>query len=310
VHEGSKRAIVAAFAANLGIALSKLLAFAFTGAASLLAEAIHSFADTGNQGLLMLGSARASRPADDRHPFGHATRRYFYAFLVALVLFSFGGLFAIFEGVDKLRHPHEPQGLGWAVAVLLVAVVLESFSLRTAVSEAKALKKPDASWFRFIRTTKNAELPVVLLEDFAALIGLGFALTGVILAAVLDEPRWDAAGSLAIGLLLVAVALVLAIETSSLLLGEAATEEDVAAITAAALSHPDVVRVIHLRTEHTGPEEIVVAAKLEFRHELDVERLADAIDEVEVLIRTAVAEVNLIFIEPDVYRAGLEPSPD
>lgn len=310
MQEGSRRAIVAAFAANVGIALSKLIAFVFTGAASLLAEAIHSFADTGNQGLLMVGSKRASLPADDRHPFGHASRRYFYAFLVALVLFSAGGLFAIYEGVDKMRHPHEPEGLGWAVAVLAVAFVLESFSLRTAVRESRPLKRRRESWFHFIRHTKNAELPVVLLEDFAALVGLAFALAGVILASTTGNSRWDAAGSLTIGIVLVLVALLLGTEMASLLLGESATPEDQAAIRRALEAHDDVLRVIHLRTEQIGPEEIVVAAKLEFRHDLEFERLADTIDEVEVRVRDAVPAATLIFIEPDVYRAGLDPSPD
>src|SRR5262245_47088019 len=197
MHEGSKRAIIAAFLANLGIAVSKFVAFVFTGSASMLAEAIHSVADTGNQGLLMLGSKRARTPPDDEHPFGYSNRRYFYAFLVSVVLFSAGGLFAIFEGVEKLRNPHEPEGLGWAVAVLLAAVVMESLSLRTAVQEGRQLKPRGRSWLQFIRRTKNAEIPVVLLEDFAALTGLGFALVGVVLAGVTDEPRWDAAGSLA-----------------------------------------------------------------------------------------------------------------
>jgi cation diffusion facilitator family transporter len=304
VHEGSKRAIVAAFLANLGIALSKFVAFLFTGAASMLAEAIHSVADTGNQGLLMIGGKRARQPADDEHPFGYANRRYFYAFLVALVLFSAGGCFAIFEGVEKLRDPHEPEGLGWAVAVLLAAFVMESFSLRTAVREGGRMKRSSTSWVRFIRGTKNAEIPVVLLEDFAALVGLAFALTGVILAAVTDEPRWDAAGSLAIGALLVVVAVVLAVEMSSLLLGEAASPHDVAAIRTAMESHDEVLQVIHLRTEHNGPDDIVVAAKLEFRHDLTVRELADIIDEVEVRVRAAVPAAALVFLEPDVYRAA------
>lgn len=310
MHDGSKRAIIAAFLANLGIALSKFVAFAFTGSASLLAEAIHSVADTGNQGLLMVGSKRARTPPDEKHPFGYSNRRYFYAFLVSLVLFSAGGLFAIYEGVDKLRHPHEPEGLGWAVAVLLAAVVMESLSLRTAVQEGQRMKPRGRSWLQFIRHTKNAEIPVVLLEDFAALTGLGFALVGVILAAATNEPRWDAAGSLAIGTLLVCVAVLLAIEMSSLLLGEAAAPEDVDAIRRAMESHPEVMRVIHLRTEQLGPDEIFVATKLEFRHDLELRRLADVVNEVEVLVRDAVPTANLIFIEPDVYRADVDVSSD
>jgi cation diffusion facilitator family transporter len=310
MQDGSRKAVAAAFAANLGIALSKFVAFFFTGAASLLAEAIHSVADTGNQGLLVVGSARAAHPPDEQHPFGHGTRRYFYAFLVALVLFSAGGVFAIFEGIDKLRNPHAPEGLGWAVGVLLVAVVLESFSLRTALREGRTIKPAGRSWWWFIRHTKSAEIPVVVLEDFAALVGLGFALTGVILSAVTNQPRWDALGSLAIGVLLVVVAVVLGTEMASLLVGESASAEDEAAIREAMLSHPAVVRIIHLRTQHLGPDELLVAAKLEFRHDLDVEQLADLIDEVEERVRKAVPTANLIFIEPDVYRAGLDASAD
>jgi cation diffusion facilitator family transporter len=304
VHEGSKRAIIAAFLANLGIAISKLVAFVFTGAASMLAEAIHSGADTANQGLLMLGGRQARRPADEQHPFGYGTRRYFWAFIVALVLFSLGGLFAIFEGIEKLREPHELDSVEWAIGVLLVAIVLEAFSFRTAIREGRHLKQPRRSWWQFIRHTKNPELPVVLLEDFAALTGLGIALTGVTLAEITHEPRWDAAGSLAIGALLVVVAAVLAYEMSSLLLGESAAPEDLAAIRAAMESHPRVMRIIHLRTEHVGPDEIVVAAKLEFEHHLDVEHLATVIDEVEARTRAAVPAATLIFIEPDVYRVG------
>src|SRR3954447_14833810 len=205
MHEGSKTAILAAFVANLGIALSKFAAFAITGAASMLAEAIHSLADTGNQGLLMLGGVRSRRPADEVHPFGYGTLRYFWAFVVALVLFSVGGLFAIFEGVEKLINPHELEDPRIAIAVLLVAVVLESFSLRTALKESRAERR-NKSILQFVRRTKIPELAVVVLEDIGALIGLTFALTGVILASVLDESRWDAVGSLAIGILLVVIA--------------------------------------------------------------------------------------------------------
>ena len=281
MHEGSKKAIIAAFLANLGIAIAKLIAFLFTGAASMLAEAIRSGADTANQGLLMLGGRQARRPADEQHPFGYGIRRYFWAFIVSLVLFSLGGLFAIFEGIEKLREPHELEVAEWAIGVLLVAIVLESISFRTAIREGRHLKRSQRSWWQFIRRTKNPELPVVLLEDFAALTGLVFALTGVTLAEVTDEPRWDAAGSLAIGVLLVIVAAVLAYEMSSLLLGESAApgrsgrdpgRDGVTSVRDA---------IIHLRTEHLGPDEIVVAAKLEFEHQLDVEHLATAIDEVE-----------------------------
>jgi cation diffusion facilitator family transporter len=304
-HEGSKRAILAAFLANLGIALSKFVVFLLTGAASLLAEAIHSVADTGNQGLLFHGSRAASRPADDEHPFGYGNRRYFWAFIVALVLFSMGGLFAIYEGIQKLMHPHELENVGLAIGILVFAVVLEGLSFRTAYIETNRVRPQGTSLWRHIRETKSPELPVVLLEDTGALVGLLFALFGVTMAHVTDEPRWDAAGSLAIGVLLVVIALFLANEMASLLLGETASPRDVARIRDAIEAHDCVLRIIHLRTEHIGPDEIVLATKLEFNHGMTIEQLADEIDRVEASVRAAVPATRLIFIEPDVYR----PSP-
>jgi cation diffusion facilitator family transporter len=301
-QEGSKRAIIAAFLANLGIAASKFIVFFLTGAASLLAEAIHSTADTGNQGLLMLGSKQSQRPADDEHPFGYANRRYFWAFIVALVLFSLGGLFAIFEGIDKLRHPHELENIGLAIGLLLFAIVLEAWSWRTAYIESTRVRGKQ-SLFVFIRRSRAPELPVVLLEDTGALIGLCFALIGVVMARITGEPRWDAAGSLAIGILLVVIAAFLANEMASLLLGESATQEDVAKIRQAIESSPCVERIIHLRTEHIGPDDIVLAAKLEFDHGMTIEQLADEINAVEKRVRSVVPATRLIFIEPDVYRA-------
>jgi cation diffusion facilitator family transporter len=301
-HGGSKRAIIAAFLANLGIAVSKFVVFLFTGAASLLAEAIHSGADTGNQGLLMLGGKQAQRPADDQHPFGYANRRYFWAFIVALVLFSLGGLFAIFEGIDKLRHPHELENAGLAIALLVFAIALEAWSWRTAYIDANRVRG-NQPLFRFIRRSRSPELPVVLLEDTGALIGLCFALVGVVTAHFTDEPRWDAAGSLAIGILLVVIAIFLANEMASLLLGESATPEDIDKIRRAIEDSPCVKQIIHMRTEHIGPDDIVLATKLEFDHGMTIEQLADAIDAVEARVRASVPATRLIFIEPDVYRA-------
>jgi cation diffusion facilitator family transporter len=302
VDHGSRRAIVAAFIANLGIALSKFIVFGLTGAASMLAEAIHSLADTGNQGLLMLGGARSRRPADEVHPFGYGTLRYFWAFVVALVLFSVGGLFAIFEGVEKLLHPHEISGPGWAVGVLLVSAVLESFSLRTALRESRT-EREGKSILQFVRRTKIPELAVVLLEDIGALLGLAFALAGVVLAEVLNQPRFDAVGSLAIGVLLVAIAIVLAIEMASLLVGEAAAPAVVEKIRAVLGGHPCVSRVIALRTQHLGPDDIMVNAKLEFDATLLAPRVAEVVNELEASLREAVPYVHTIFIEPDVFRS-------
>jgi len=304
VDHGSRRAIIAAFLANLGIALSKFVVFLITGAASMLAESIHSLADTGNQGLLMLGSKRSRRPADAEHPFGYGMLRYFWAFVVALVLFSVGGLFAIFEGVDKLRHPHEITGFGWAIGVLIVSAGLEAFSLRTALRESRTARE-GRSILQFVRSTKIPELAVVLLEDIGALLGLAFAILGVTLAEVFDQARFDALGSLAIGVLLVAIAIVLAIEMASLLVGEAAAPEVVEQLREILAAHPCVTHVIALRTQHVGPDDVMVNTKLEFDANLRAPRVAEVVNELEVQLRAAVPSVHTIFIEPDVLRPEL-----
>jgi len=301
VEGGSRRAIFAALAANAGIALSKLVGFFLTGAASLAAEAIHSIADTANQGLLLLGGHRAQRGEDERHPFGHGRERYFWAFVVALVLFSLGGVFAIVEGIDKLRHPHEVESFGIAIGILLVAVVLETYSLRTAVREAKPLRN-GMSWWRFIRQSRNPELPVVLLEDTGAEIGLFLALFGVITAHVTGDARWDALGSLGIGILLVLIACTLAVEMKSLLIGESATVDDRAKMQAAIESTPNVRKLIHMRTEHLGPDELLVGAKLEMESSLTFEDVAATIDAAEARVRAAVPSARVIYLEPDCAR--------
>jgi cation diffusion facilitator family transporter len=298
----SRRAIVAALAANLGIAILKFVAFVVTHSSSMLSESIHSVADTGNQGLLLIGRARARRPADEQHPFGYGSLRYFYAFIVAFVLFSLGGVFSIYEGVDKLRHPHELESAVWAIGVLLGSMVMEGLSFRTALGEAGEVRPAGESWWQFIRHTKSPDLPVVLLEDSAALVGLVIALLGVIVADLTGNGRWDGVGSLGIGFLLVGVAVVLVIEMGSLLLGEAARPEVVERIRRTIDAFPPVSRCIHLRTEHLGPDEIVVAAKVEFDPDLTVAELARAIDALEVEIRKTEPRATLIFVEPDVYR--------
>jgi cation diffusion facilitator family transporter len=267
----------------------------------MLAESIHSLADTGNQALLLLGARRADRPADAAHPFGYGPARYFWAFVVAVVLFTLGGVFAIVDGVEKLIHPHALESAVWAYAVLGISVVLESLSFRTGIGEARPLRG-DRTWWQFIHRTKNPELPVVLLEDFGALIGLAFALIGIALAEVFHQPRFDAMGSLAIGVLLVGIAIVLAIEMASLLIGEAASPEDVATISDALLGAPSVRRIIHMRTQHLGPDDVMVAAKLEFDRSLSIEQLAHAIDGAEARLRAACPAARLVFIEPDLYR--------
>jgi cation diffusion facilitator family transporter len=304
MHEGSRKAIIAAFLANLGIAIAKFTGFLITRSAGLLAESAHSLADTGNQALLMLGSRRAQRPADAAHPFGYGPERYFWAFVVSLVLFSMGGLFALYEGIDKLRHPHEIDNAIVAFVILGISMALESFSLRTAVKEANHVRKPDENWFSFIRRSKSPELPVVLLEDLGAEIGLVFALIGLSLAVITGDPRWDALGSISIGLLLVVIAMLLAREMKPLLIGEAATTGDLDNINAAIESSPRVNSIIHLRTMHLGPDDLLLATKVDFDHSLSVEELAQAIDETEVAVRAAVPKATTIFIEPDIRRQG------
>jgi cation diffusion facilitator family transporter len=302
MHEGSKKAIVAAFFANLGIAVAKFAGFLITRSAGLLAEAGHSLADTGNQALLMFGSKRGRRPADAAHPFGYGPERYFWAFVVALVLFSMGGLFALYEGIDKLRHPHEVDNTAVAFVILFLAIALESVSLRTAVREARHLKPESASWWWYIRNAKSPELPVVLLEDAGAETGLLFALAGLVMAEVTGNPRWDAVGSIAIGVLLVVIAWVLATEMKGLLIGEAPTDDVLAAVEGAIGSAPHVLGLIHLRCLHLGPEELLVAAKIDYEHDLSVGDLAHAIDSTEVAIRSALTYDITIYIEPDIRR--------
>jgi cation diffusion facilitator family transporter len=304
---GGTRAIVAAFFANLGIAVAKFVAFLFTRSASMLAESVHSLADTGNQGLLLLGGRRAKRAPTEEHPFGFGTERYFWAFVVAVVLFTVGAAFAVIEGIEKIREPHELESAAWAIGVLLVAIALESFSFRTALVEANRAREGQSLW-QFVRGSKSPELPVVLLEDTAALLGLLIALAAVGMTLATDDAVWDGYGTLSIGILLGVVAIILAVEMKSLLIGEAASPGDLEAIRAAVGAEPDVLRIIHLRTLHMGPEEVLVAAKVELRPELRGAELADTINRIEGSIRAAVPDTKLmIFVEPDVFRTANAP---
>ena len=303
MHEGSRKAIVAAFFANLGIAISKFVGFLLTGSAGLAAESVHSLADTANQGLLFLGGSRASRARDAEHPFGHERERFFWAFIVALVLFSMGGLFAIYEGISKLRHPHETESMGIALGILGVAIILEGFSLRTAVRETSHVKPKEMSYWKFIRTAKQPELPTVLLEDVAAQTGLVIAFMGVLLAHFTHEPRWDAAGSIAIGVLLVVVAFILGIEMKALLLGETASPSDQTALARALRSNTNVRDVIYMHTEHLGPDTILVATKVIFDPALTASEVSRSIDDAEAAMRAAVPAARFIFIEPDIARS-------
>jgi cation diffusion facilitator family transporter len=306
--EGGTKAVVAALLANTGIAVMKFVAFALTGASSMLAEGIHSVADSGNQGLLLLGGRRSRRQATPEHPFGFGRERYIYSFLVAIVLFSVGGLFALYEGWHKLQDPHPIDSWQWVpIVVLVAAILMEGFSFRTAIVESNRTRGTQ-SWAQFIRRAKAPELPVVLLEDAGALVGLVLALVGVSLTLLTDDGVWDGLGTLAIGVLLVVIAVVLAVETKSLLLGEAASASDVERIKAALESGDLVERVIHMRTMHLGPDELLVAAKIAVRPGPSAEDVARAIDEAEARIRAAVPIARVIYLEPDIYseRAGQE----
>jgi cation diffusion facilitator family transporter len=300
---GGTKAVVAALAANLGIAATKFVAFALSGSSSMLAEAVHSVADSGNQALLLVGGRRAQREATPQHPFGFGRERYVYSFIVAIVLFSVGGLFALYEAYHKWHDPHPITAWKWLpIAVLLASIIMEGFSFRTAIVESNAVRGR-ATWMQFVRRAKAPELPVVLLEDLAALLGLVFALVGVSMTLITDDGRWDAVGSAAIGLLLVTVAVVLAAETKSLLLGEAASDVDVANIEKAILAGDEAERIIHMRTLHLGPEEVLVAAKIAIHHDDSAQAIADGIDAIEQRIREAVPTARVIYLEPDLYRA-------
>jgi len=308
-HGDSPRAVLAALAANIGIALTKFVAFVITGSASLLAESVHSVADSGNQVLLLIGRTRARREETEQHPFGFGAERYVYAFIVAVVLFVVGAIFSIYEGISRITHPEHVLSPVVAFVVLGVAICLEAFSFRTAISESN-MSRGRVKWGAFIRRAKAPELPIVLLEDFAALIGLGFAMCAVILSTVTGDGRWDGAGSIAIGALLGCVAVVLAVEMKSLLIGESASPEVQRAIVAAIEDAPLIEQVIHLRTLHVGPESVLVAAKVAVRRGELAEAVAAGIDEAERMVRAAVPIAGLIYLEPDLYEATRQDAAD
>lgn len=300
--DGSRKAILAAFLANLGIAIAKFIGFAITRSSSMLAEGVHSLADTGNQGLLFLGGRRAKRDETPMHPYGYGRERYFWSFAVALVLFSMGGLFALYEGIAKFRHPHEIENLPVAIGILVFALALESYSLHTAIKESRPFKGPTVSWWTFIRTTKQPELPVVLLEDVGAQVGLVLALGGIAMAEATGDARWDAVGSISIGLLLIVIAIVLMIEMKSLLIGEAAGHSTKDAIVEAIESSDGVDRLIHMRTQHIGPDEILVTAKVEYSSSMGFDDVVEAINATEDAIRAVVPSATVIYLEPDLHR--------
>jgi cation diffusion facilitator family transporter len=298
---GGTKAIIAALLANLGIAATKFIAWGFSGASSLLAEGVHSLADSGNQLLLLLGGRKAKKRADAEHPFGYGRERFVYAFVVSIILFSVGGMFSLYEGIHKLQHP-EPIKMWWLpMLVLSIAIVLESLSLRTAVRESNP-HRGNASWFQFIRHSKAPELPVVLLEDSAALVGLVLAFLGVGLTVITGDSVFDALGTVAIGVLLIIVAIILGVETKGLLVGEGASVKDVQDIEKAIISGGETDGIIHMKTLYLGPDEFLIGAKLAFPAELRFSEVAAAIDTIETRVREAVPAARVIYLEPDVAR--------
>ena len=302
---GGTRAVLAALGANLGIAVTKFVAFALTRSSSMLAEAIHSVVDSGNQALLLRGGRRSQRDPTPKHPFGYGRERYIYAFIVSVMLFFAGGVFALYESVHKITHPTPITSWQWVpITVLVVAIGLESLSFRTAIVEANEVRA-DVSWKQFIRRARAPELPVILLEDFAALVGLVLALAGVGLTILTGNGVWDGLGTAAIGLLLVVVAVVLAVEMKSLLVGESATADQLASIRRAIEAGDEAERIIHMRTVHLGPDELLVAAKIAVRHDDTAATVARGIDAIEERIRAAVPIARVIYLEPDLDRAGV-----
>ncbi|WP_293306547.1 cation diffusion facilitator family transporter [Mycolicibacterium sp.] len=298
---GSTKAILAALAANAGIAVAKFVGFLLTRSSSMLAEAVHSVADTSNQALLLLGQRRSRKEATELHQFGYGRARFFYSFVVALVLFSLGAVFALYEGYSKIVHPHPLTSPGIAIGILVVAIGLETYSFRTAMVESRPLKG-NGTWWQFIRRSRNPELPVVLLEDTGALLGLVFALLGVGLTVLTGNPIWDGIGTALIGALLGVIAVILMIEMQSLLIGEGATGEELGAIQAALEGTEHVDRVIHLRTQYLGPEEMLVGAKIALASSTDLSTVAAAIDKAEAAVRAAVPTAKVIYLEPDLDR--------
>ena len=297
--DGTTRAIMVAFGANAGIAAAKFAGYLVTGSSAMLAESVHSLADSVNELLLMVGKRRARRSPDTLHQFGYGRSRYFYSFVVALMVFALGAVFALYEGYRKLTHPEPLTAPAVAIAILAVAAVLDGYSLRTVLTQAEGLRD-SANWWQFIRNSRTPEPPVVLLEDSAALLGLGFAFVGVILTTVTGNPLWDALGTFGIGALLGGIAAILIVETHSLLIGEGATSKQCNTIRSALERDGRVDSVSDMRTQYLAPDELLVAAKVMFGPDMELGAAADAIKNAEARVREAVPTVQVVYIQPDV----------
>ena len=294
-----KKTILAALIANLGIAIAKFVGFAITKSSTMLAEGIHSSADSANQLLLLMGTQRAKREPSSKHPFGYGRERYFWSFVVALILFSLGSLFAIYEGIEKIRHPHALNNASWAIGILIFGIFIESFSFRTAIVEARTIKG-ESTWSKFVVRSKQPEIPVVLLEDAGALFGMVIALTAISLVKITGEPIWDGIGTLSIGVLLGVIAIILAREMHSLIIGEAASEKDLSKIVNIIESNSQVAQLVEMRTQHLGPDEILIGVRVAFRENLQTKEIANLINQLEADIRIELKNAGPIFIEPEI----------
>ncbi|MCH2408889.1 MAG: cation diffusion facilitator family transporter [Acidimicrobiales bacterium] len=294
-----KKTILAALIANLGIAIAKFVGFAITKSSTMLAEGIHSSADSANQLLLLMGTQRAKREPSSKHPFGYGRERYFWSFVVALILFSLGSLFAIYEGIEKIRHPHALNNASWAIGILIFGIFIESFSFRTAIVEARTIKG-ESTWSKFVVRSKQPEIPVVLLEDAGALFGMVIALAAISLVKITGEPIWDGIGTLSIGVLLGVIAIILAREMHSLIIGEAASEKDLSKIVNIIENNSQVAQLVEMRTQHLGPDEILIGVRVAFRENLQTKEIANLINQLEADIRIELKNAGPIFIEPEI----------
>ena len=294
-----KKTILAALIANLGIAIAKFVGFAITKSSTMLAEGIHSSADSANQLLLLMGTQRAKREPSSKHPFGYGRERYFWSFVVALILFSLGSLFAIYEGIEKIRHPHALNNASWAIGILIFGIFIESFSFRTAIVEARTIKG-ESTWSKFVVRSKQPEIPVVLLEDAGALFGMVIALAAISLVKITGEPIWDGIGTLSIGVLLGVIAIILAREMHSLIIGEAASEKDLSKIVNIIENNSQVAQLVEMRTQHLGPDEILIGVRVAFRENLQTKEIANLINQLEADIIIELKNAGPIFIEPEI----------
>lgn len=299
-HTG-KKVILIAFAMNAAIAVIKgVVAFA-TGSTAMAAEAVHSMADSGNQLLLLLGMRLGARSADESHPFGRGKESYFWSFIVAICLFTVGAGYSIYEGVHKLfAAEHALSNLYWAYGVLIIAIVLESISLRAALVEVKQ-SKGKRGYLQYIRESKNTEIMVVFLEDIGAQLGLVFALIGLVMTQATGNAQWDGVASIAVGSLLAVIAYFLAVEIKSLLIGEAADPEDIKTIYGVIGSYPSVKRLIRVDTLQLGSDRFLAAIKLDFGDDLSAADLENEINRMEAEIREKVPSAYKLYIEPDHY---------